>query len=106
MQEVFPYFRAMADRKRLWIVQYLAGHDEVSVTELSSELHLSQPLVSWHLRLLRRANIVATRREGRVVFCSLNRQALRTYEQRIDNILGLDESEEQKDSAPMSLQGA
>ena len=88
MQDLTAYFRALADRKRLLIVRYLARHDEITVTELGKKLRLSQPLISWHLRMLRRAGIVKTRRVGRQVWCSLNRETLQTYEQRLDRILG------------------
>jgi ArsR family transcriptional regulator, arsenate/arsenite/antimonite-responsive transcriptional repressor len=91
MQDISVYFRALSDRKRLGILQYLAGHEQVPVTELGEKLRLSQPLISWHLRVLRRAGVVKTRRTGRQVLCSLNRQALRKYQDRIDEILGLED---------------
>lgn len=99
MQDLNLYFRALADRKRLRAVQYLAGHAEVTVTQLGEELHLSQPLVSWHLRILRRAGIVKTRKSGRMVFCSLNTQSLIRHQQRADELFGLDRSgdREEKD---------
>lgn len=103
MLDLFPYYRAMADRKRLWIVQYLAQHGETSVTDLSTELHLSQPLVSWHLRLLRKVAIVRTRRAGRVVYCSLDRAALATYEQRVDALLGLNDAQTRTEAQAPSL---
>lgn len=90
MRDLLTYFRALADRKRLTIVQYLGQHDEITVSQLGRELRLSQPLISWHLRLLRKAGLVKTRRAGRQVWCSLDRHALETYEQRVDQILGID----------------
>ena len=69
--------RALSDQARLRIVQYLAGHDgETTVSDLTTALRISQPLVSWHLRRLRRAQLVTTRRAGRQVFLSLNRVRL------------------------------
>lgn len=87
------YFRALADRKRLRIVHYLAGHEQVSVTQLGDELRFSQPLISWHLRVLRRAGIVKTRRTGRQVLCSLNRRVLEAYGQRVDETFGLNRAD-------------
>jgi ArsR family transcriptional regulator, arsenate/arsenite/antimonite-responsive transcriptional repressor len=89
VQDLSLYFRALADRKRFRIVQFLADHEQVRVTELGEHLRLSQPLISWHLRVLRRAGIVKTRRSGREVLCSLNRRALEAYEQRVDEMFGL-----------------
>lgn len=101
MQEVFPYYRSMADRKRLQIVQYLAQHDEAPVTELGRELRLSQPLVSWHLSLLRKAGIVRTRKEGRQVLCSLNRDRLEAYHRRLASLLGINPYPIHPDAEPV-----
>ncbi|MGI8826072.1 MAG: ArsR/SmtB family transcription factor [Chloroflexota bacterium] len=87
MQDLFLYYRSMADRKRLAIVQYLAQNGEMSVTDLSKRLRLSQPLVSWHLSLLRKAGIVQTRKAGRIVFCSLDRNAMQGYQRRLEALL-------------------
>jgi ArsR family transcriptional regulator, arsenate/arsenite/antimonite-responsive transcriptional repressor len=89
MQDVSVYFRAMGDRKRLAILQYLAMHERVPVTELGETLRLSQPLISWHLRILRRAGVVSTHRTGRQVLCSLNRPALVRYQTRVSELFGL-----------------
>jgi ArsR family transcriptional regulator, arsenate/arsenite/antimonite-responsive transcriptional repressor len=91
MQDVTVYFRALSDRKRLAILQYLAIHEQVPVTELGEELRLSQPLISWHLRVLRRAGVVKTRRTGRQVLCSLNRETLRRYQKRVQDLFGLED---------------
>lgn len=107
MRDLSTYFRALADRKRLGIVQYLAQHDEITVTQLGAELHLSQPLISWHLRLLRKAGLVKTRRSGRQVWCSLNRRSLGTYERRVDQILGLNNAAaDDEDRQPVTLESA
>jgi len=64
--------KALGGVARLTIVYYLAHHQEVTVTELTEMLGLSQPLVSWHLRKLRRAGFIHTQRTGRQVYCSLD----------------------------------
>jgi ArsR family transcriptional regulator, arsenate/arsenite/antimonite-responsive transcriptional repressor len=89
VQDLSVYFRALSDRKRLRIAEYLARHEHVTVTQLGIELRMSQPLMSWHLRMLRRSGIVKTRRAGRQVLCSLNRRALAAYQRRVDEALGL-----------------
>lgn len=99
MQDLSLYFRALADRKRLRIALYLAEHEEVTVTQLGAELRLSQPLISWHLRMLRRAGIVKTRRAGRMVYCSLNRQNLKRYRERVSEVLALDSDTAQDDES-------
>jgi len=76
-RDLGPTLRALSDQARLRIVQYLAGHDgETTVSDLTAVLRISQPLVSWHLRKLRRVQLITTRRAGRQVFLSLNRVRL------------------------------
>src|ERR671917_666440 len=57
------FFRALADRTRLRLLN-LMGSDEVCVCFFVEILQVNQPKVSRHLAYLRRAGIVATRREG------------------------------------------
>ena len=72
-RELKLMMKALSDVARLTIVYHLARESEVTVTALTDILNLSQPLVSWHLRKLKRAGLVETRRVGRQVYCSLNR---------------------------------
>src|SRR5258708_2143939 len=64
--------KALAGVVRLSMVYQLARQKEMTVTDLTERLGLSQPLISWHLRKLRRAGLAETRRVGRQVYCSLN----------------------------------
>lgn len=89
-QDLSAYFRALADRKRLRVVELLAERDSMTVTQLGEELRLSQPLISWHLRILKKAGIVETRRQGRQVWCSLNRAELTAYLEQSAELFGLE----------------
>ena len=57
------FFRALADRTRLRLIN-LMSEDEVCVCFFVEILGAAQPKVSRHLAYLRRAGIVAARREG------------------------------------------
>lgn len=59
-------FRALSTETRLSIVHRLAT-GPACVHELVSELGLSQPLVSQHLRVLRAADIVRGTRRGKEI---------------------------------------
>ena len=56
---------------------------------LIERVGLSQPLVSWHLRRLRTAGLIQTRRAGREVICTLSRDALRRFHDDEHALLGL-----------------
>jgi ArsR family transcriptional regulator len=57
-------FKALADPTRLRLIQLL-GDDEVCVCSFVATLKTNQSKVSRHLAYLRRAGLVATRREGK-----------------------------------------
>ena len=57
-------FRALADRTRLRLLN-LIGDDEVCVCFFVEVLGDSQPKISRHLAYLRRAGVVAARRDGK-----------------------------------------
>lgn len=56
-------FKALADRTRLRLLN-LMGDDEVCVCYFVEVLRTNQPKISRHLAYLRRAGVVAARREG------------------------------------------
>jgi DNA-binding transcriptional ArsR family regulator len=64
-------YRALGDATRLRMIGLLAESGPMSVNELSARVSLSQPLISWHLRILRLAGIVDTQRQGRTTVCRL-----------------------------------
>jgi len=64
-------FKALGDPSRLDIVTSI-GKDARPVTEIVRATGLSQTLVSFHLRILREAGIVTTKRNGPFILYSLS----------------------------------
>jgi ArsR family transcriptional regulator, arsenate/arsenite/antimonite-responsive transcriptional repressor len=58
------FFRALADRTRLRLINLLAD-DEVCVCFFVAVLGVNQPKISRHLAYLRRAGVVSARRDGK-----------------------------------------
>jgi ArsR family transcriptional regulator len=71
LRRLRTYYRALGDETRLRVVGLLAEVGPMPVTELSSRVGVSQPLISWHLRILRLAGVVDTTRQGRTTICRL-----------------------------------
>jgi ArsR family transcriptional regulator, arsenate/arsenite/antimonite-responsive transcriptional repressor len=67
--------RALADPIRLALVDELAGRSACAC-DLRERLDLSAPLISHHLKVLREAGLIETRRSGRRLEVELNRDAL------------------------------
>src|SRR5215217_8963573 len=66
-------FSALGDPTRVRILDALS-HGELCVCDLAAVLSLSQSAVSHQLRLLRGMRLVRPRRDGRIVFYSLDDQ--------------------------------
>jgi ArsR family transcriptional regulator len=88
LREISSFHKALSDPTRLRLLQRLADR-QATVTELQEHVDLSQPLVSWHLRRLRAAGLIETRRAGREVICSLARDAIDSFHEREKRLLGL-----------------
>jgi ArsR family transcriptional regulator len=67
--------RALAEPVRLALVDELE-RENLCACELRERLDLSAPLLSHHLRVLREAGIVHTRKAGRRLEVTLDRDAL------------------------------
>jgi ArsR family transcriptional regulator len=75
--ELERLFKALADRHRVQIVNLLAGaEDAVCVCKLEPALGLSQPTVSYHLKLLVEAGLLERERRGRFGYYRLSEGAL------------------------------
>ena len=81
------YTRALASRTRLVTLDELASADELDVSELSRRVGVSQPLMSWHLRRLRRAGLVRARRQGRRMLYALDRPTLSARHAALSNLI-------------------
>jgi len=87
--ELPDHFLALANPTRLRILERLGKIGEVSVNDLAAHLRMSQPRISWHLRMLRVGGVIRTRREGRQVYCSLDVENLARERERLDQLLGI-----------------
>ncbi len=63
--------RSLSDENRLRILEYISGGKR-SVTSMVEELNLSQPLVSHHLRELKRSLLVKIERNGPFIYYELS----------------------------------
>lgn len=76
MDGVIKMMRLLADPTRLRVLSMLQ-QNELNVSAMCDRLDLAQPTVSHHLGLLRTMGLVNTRRDGKQVFYSLNRDNVR-----------------------------
>lgn len=70
---ISDFFKVLGDETRMKII-YALSHEELCVTDLAAALEMTQSAVSHQLKLLRMANQVKSRREGKSIFYSLDDQ--------------------------------
>ena len=87
--ELPDHFLAFANPTRLRILQRLGEVGEENVNDLAVHLRMSQPRISWHLRMLRVGGVIRTRREGRQVYCSLDVENIARERGQLDELLGI-----------------
>ena len=75
IEELAGLFKILSDSNRLKII-FTLEKNKKSVSQIIEDTNLSQPLVSFHLKVLRQANIIKTYRDGTLVFNELARQEL------------------------------
>lgn len=69
-------FRAIADPTRREILRLLRGGDS-TVGGIAANFRTSRPAISKHLRSLRSAGLVATRKQGTARICQLKARPLK-----------------------------
>ena len=74
-------FKALADPTRVRIVSALA-QTELCVCDLAATLGMTQSAVSHQLRLMRDMRVVKSRKEGRMVYYTLDDEHIRDLFQR------------------------
>jgi DNA-binding transcriptional ArsR family regulator len=84
--DVAELFKALADPTRIRIISLLA-HTEMCVGDLCLALEMSQPAISYQLRILRTLRIVRARKAGKHVFYTLDDEHVyQLYHQGVDHI--------------------
>lgn len=85
MKEVVDFLKIISDETRLKILMMVLKR-EMCVCEIIAEVGLSQSLISHHLRLLRRNDLVRDAKEGKWVFYSANEARLDEMLQQMNNL--------------------
>jgi DNA-binding transcriptional ArsR family regulator len=74
-EKLARFLKVLGDSNRLGIALSI-GKEPCSVTEIVNASGLSQTLVSFHLRIMREADVVRTERNGPFIYYSLSDPAL------------------------------
>lgn len=93
-EELAEAFKALSDVHRLRALQFIAGgappeadcQDSVCACHVQDHLELSQPATSYHLKLLRQADLVESEKRGRWVHYRISDEGLDVLQGFLDEI--------------------
>lgn len=71
LSELAGLFKVLGDLTRIKIITVLRGH-EMCVCDLAVALDMTQSAISHQLRVLKQARLVRARRDGKIVYYSLD----------------------------------
>ena len=87
LYDLAELFKVFGDTTRVKIISALF-EAEMCVCDIAELLHMSQSAISHQLRVLRQARLVKHRKEGKVVFYSLDDEHIKTiFNQGLEHIL-------------------
>lgn len=79
--------RALAHPLRLTIMDFIDKNKVINVNKIYNTLNLEQSITSQHLKILRQAGLVHTRRDGKFIFYSINYASVGRAVRSIDKYL-------------------
>ena len=65
-------FKALSDENRRKIIRLLRKHEEMTAGMIATEFEISKPAISEHLKILKNAGLVFSKKRGQYVEYSLN----------------------------------
>ncbi len=76
LRHVAATFKALCDETRLKILQAISRTGELCECNIVPSFGLSQPTISYHLKVLREAGLIRSDRRGQWVYHRVNSKAL------------------------------
>lgn len=71
--------KALADPRRMAVLEVIAGERECACRKLREEFPVSKATISHHIKELVRAGLVEAHREGQYLNCEVRRDVLEAY---------------------------
>jgi len=81
-------FKALSDETRLRILKTISHMRTLCECNLVPEFGLTQPTISYHLKVLREAGLITSERRGQWVYHQVNEKAVLGAVRRLSEIAG------------------
>ena len=76
LEDAAGRLRALAHPMRIAIISLLEDNPRLNVTEIFTRLKLEQASASHHLNLMKKAGMLASKKEGKQTYYSLKNEAI------------------------------
>lgn len=86
--EAAAVFKALSDETRLRILKTISHMNTLCECNLVPEFGLTQPTISYHLKVLREAGLITSERKGQWVYHRVNEKAVLAAVRRLSGIAG------------------
>jgi DNA-binding transcriptional ArsR family regulator len=80
------FFKVLSNEVRIKIFKMLLRHEK-RVSEIVSKLSVAQPTVTQHLKILKTARLVKSRKEGCSIYYSANEAGLKSMRKVLRKVL-------------------
>ncbi|MEO6038656.1 MAG: metalloregulator ArsR/SmtB family transcription factor [Saprospiraceae bacterium] len=85
-------FRALAHPLRMRMVSIIWNQDSICVNEIFEALGIEQSLASQHLRILRQAQLVTTKRQGKFIYYAVDQDKMLAVSRALTHLEALVEA--------------
>lgn len=87
LQEYVQFLRALANEERLGILETIENQGQITVSEVEKKFFMEQSTASHHMNILKKADIVESRKSGRNIFYTIKEHRLNTfYQEFLENL--------------------
>lgn len=86
-EEIHRFLKALASEKRQEIIFLFLNRNEVTVNQVSELVGIGQSTASEQLAILKKAGLLSSRKEGKEVFYSTDKNKIMELLQRLNQIL-------------------
>lgn len=89
-EELEELFKALSNINRLLLIYKMTSGElnKVSVTQMAQMMGLTQPAASQHLKILKTAKILRSKKEGNYIYYTFNRTEMVNHKEKIDFLFG------------------
>lgn len=74
IESTLVLLNALNDQTRQKIILIFMVQKEYCVNDIANQFNLSRPTISHHLNLMKRAKILSSRKEGKEIYYSFNKE--------------------------------